>query len=189
MNEAQPLAAELHRAEETLKSTLREACAADVVHADTGELIKVEEMLAIASDAAKRAISIRRKRRHGGTKAAKQQASAADAPSAPDLPVPMEDVPTAPEHRTFSDSDGVMWTVRAVYPLDRTDARHARLLGTFQQGWLSFECETRKRRLSPIPPDWATADDLELQDLCLRAEEAPTRRTDERPSGPDAPLS
>lgn len=175
MNEAQPLAAELHRAEETLKSTLREACAADVVHADTGELIKVEEMLAIASDAAKRAISIRRRRRHGGAKAAKHPAPAADAAAA--------------EHRTFTDSEGVPWDVRAVYPAERADVRHARLLGTFQQGWLSFECETGKRRLSPIPPDWASLDEAALQALCQRAEEATSRRSDDRPAGPDAPLS
>lgn len=175
MNEAQPLAAELDRAEQTLKSTLKEACAADVVHADTGELIKVEEMLAIASDAAKRAISIRRRRRHGKPKATEHRASAAESPA----PV---------EHRTFTDDGGASWDVRAVYPAERADARHARLLGTFQQGWLSFESETRKRRLSPIPSDWASLDEAALQALCQRAEEAATRRGDDRPAGPDAPL-
>lgn len=174
MNEAQPLAAELHRAEETLQSTLKEACAADVIHADTGELIKVEEMLAIASDAAKRAISIRRRRRHA-------------APKVTGRAVPTVDVPAAADHRTFTDSDGVVWEVRAVYPVERADARHARLLGAFQQGWLSFECESRKRRLSPIPANWATLQEVELEALCQRAEEATIRRADDRPVDPNAP--
>src|SRR3954468_16900588 len=40
-----------------LKHALDEACRADISRADTGELIRVEEVLAIANEAAKEAIS------------------------------------------------------------------------------------------------------------------------------------
>lgn len=158
MNREEPLAAELHSAQETLKSTLEEACSTDVERVDTGELIKVEEMLSIASDAAKRAISIRRKRGQPGGA----------------LP---DDHPhhAAGEQRHFTDAHGVEWMVRAVHPADRADARHARLLGTYQQGWLAFECPEGKRRLSPIPPAWEDMDDEGLATLCMQAELA-TRR-------------
>lgn len=165
MNGSEPLLNELHAVEDTLRTTLREACGTDVTHADTGELIKVEEMLAIATDAAKQAISIRRKRK---------QVRRTTPPLPDDLPAEQAD------HRAFTDDAGVEWTVRAVYPLDRTDVRHARLLGTFQQGWLSFECAVSKRRLSPIPDGWVTLDDAGLHALCRQAEEASARRTEDR---------
>ena len=62
MNETGPFAAELREAEEELKTTLERACSTNLSRADTGELIRVDEMLAIASEAAKKAISIRRRR-------------------------------------------------------------------------------------------------------------------------------
>lgn len=161
MNRDEPLAAELHSAQETLKATLEEACSTDVERVDTGELIKVEEMLSIASDAAKRAISIRRKRGQPGSALAEHR---------------LHD--TTGEQRHFIDSDGVEWMVRAVYPAEREDARHARLLGTYQQGWLAFECEQGKRRLSPIPPRWEKLDDQSLGRLCMKAELAAPRRDD-----------
>ena len=173
MTNDEPLAAELRRAEKTLESTLQEACGADVRRADTGELIKVEEMLSIASDAAKRAISIRRKQGQAG--AAPGAGIGAETTEAASTAL------AAADHRRFVDASGVEWLVRAVYPADRDDARHARLLGTFQQGWLAFESDQGKRRLSPIPDDWADGDDASLRALCERAEVAPVRRED-RPS-------
>lgn len=164
MRESEPLLTELREAERTLKDTLQEACGTDVARADTGQLIKVEEMLAIASDAAKQAISIRRKRKLG--------TPPATAPGvAPDAGMPLPS-----EHRSFTDETGTEWTVRAFHPADRVDARHARLLGAYQQGWLSFESEATKRRLSPIPDDWTSVDEATLRVLCSRAEEATTRR-------------
>ncbi|MDQ3997945.1 MAG: hypothetical protein M3303_13120, partial [Gemmatimonadota bacterium] len=59
-----PLTPELRAAELTLEQALASACAAQPASkADTGELIRVEEVLQIASEAAKRAISLRRRRR------------------------------------------------------------------------------------------------------------------------------
>lgn len=160
MNNPEPLDGELREAEEELKSTLEQACATDVVHADTGELIRVEEMLAIATDAAKKAISIRRKRNQP-----KLRRKVASAPAAAQL-----------DHRQFTDDDGITWTVRAVHPARSVGARK-RLLGEFEHGWLAFESSETKRRLSPIPEDWEQLDDAGLRELCERATLASGRRT------------
>lgn len=162
MNKPEPLTAELRDAESTLKSTLREACESDVTRADTGELIRVEEMLAIASDAAKRAISIRRRR-------GQSKAEGGD-------PTDEEQWAPADEHLHFTGDDGNEWMVRAVMPSE-DDPRQARLLGSFQHGWLAFECEAGKRRLSPIPDGWDQLDEAGLRQLWLRAEPAATRRS------------
>lgn len=170
MRADEPLAAELHDAEQTLRESLDQACGTDVQRVDTGELIKVEEMLSIASDAAKRAISIRRRR---GQSAGGHDPVAEPGPTPPDSPA-------IGAHRRFADTDGTEWMVRAVHPADRTDARHSRLLGAFQQGWLAFECDHGKRRLSPIPDDWEQLDDAALRALCAKADAAP-RREDRAP--------
>jgi hypothetical protein len=55
---------DLHAVEETLTEILDEVCDVPAVEKlDTGELIRVEETLAIAANAAREAISLRRKRR------------------------------------------------------------------------------------------------------------------------------
>ena len=57
-----PLNPKLHELQEQLESAREEIC--DIPHVselDTGELIRVEETLAIAAEAAKEAVSIRRK--------------------------------------------------------------------------------------------------------------------------------
>lgn len=168
MTNPEPLAAELRDAESTLKSTLQEACASDVTRADTGELIRVEEMLAIASDAAKRAISIRRRRGQS-------------TPGAGDAGDEMEEV--VADHRHFVAEDGTEWMVRAVLPSE-DDPRQARLLGSFQHGWLAFECERGKRRLSPIPDEWEQLDDAGLRALWTRAEPAVSRSATGERGGP-----
>lgn len=169
MTNPEPLATELREAETTLKTTLQEACASDVTRADTGELIRVEEMLAIASDAAKRAISIRRRRGHGARN--QRRPVAGDEPGVETANHP--DV--IAEHRHFTDDGGTEWMVRAVMPSE-DDPRQARLLGSFQHGWLAFESEDAKRRLSPIPDEWEQLDDVGLRQLWQRAEPAATRR-------------
>jgi hypothetical protein len=166
MNDPEPLASELREAETTLKSTLDAACASDVSRADTGELIRVEEMLAIASDAAKRAISIRRRRGHDDEELE---------PGAHEDPDSGSEASVAGDHRHFTDDEGTEWMVRAVLPSEH-DPRQARLLGSFQHGWLAFECDMGKRRLSPIPDDWERLDDAGLRHLWARAEPAATRR-------------
>jgi hypothetical protein len=170
---------ELREAAETLEQALTEACAAKAAQdADTGELIKVEEMLALAGDAARRAIAIRRK--------ARQQAEAAAALGEPIAPAP--DLAESASHRLFDDKRGVRWDVWAVYPEARS-AQLSALPGSFQSGWLVFESGTEKRRLSPIPSNWQTVPPSELERLCERAETASRRRRPQggRPGEEDAP--
>lgn len=60
----EPVVAELSATEERLTESLNEVCDAPAVEKlDTGELIRVEETLAIASETAKQVVSLRRKRR------------------------------------------------------------------------------------------------------------------------------
>ena len=62
-----PLRPQLERIEEKLQDSLEEVCDAPPVgQVNTGELIKMEESLAIAVEAAKEAVSIRRKLRQDG---------------------------------------------------------------------------------------------------------------------------
>jgi hypothetical protein len=163
-----PLVPELRDAELTLEHALAEACAAQPASkADTGELIKVEEVLQIAGEAAKRAISLRRRR--GAERWAIRDAETAASLGA--------------THRTFTDARGIWWDVFAVYPESR-QTRRSQLQGTFQQGWLCFDSGTEKRRLSPIPEDWRTVSDEALEQLAHRAEVASRRgrpRKDSRP--------
>lgn len=39
-----------------------------------------------------------------------------------------------------------------------------------EAGWLTFQVGDEKRRLSPIPPDWATASEATLQEWWQRAD-------------------
>jgi hypothetical protein len=152
-----PLIPELRDAELTLEHALATACAAKPAsQANTGELIRVEEVLALASAAAKRAISLRRRR--GAERRAMNDAEAAASGGA--------------IYRTFTDARGIEWYAFAVYP----EMTHAPLHGTFEHGWLCFESAAEKRRLSPIPADWLTVSPDTLAKLAEQAERAMGRR-------------
>jgi hypothetical protein len=162
-----PLTPELRAAELTLEQALASACAAQPASkADTGELIRVEEVLQVASEAAKRAISLRRKRRADRSQRAARWAMG-DAEAA---------ALAGTTHRTFVDPRGVWWEVFAVYPEPRGPAA-TQFKGTYVQGWLCFECDGEKRRLSPIPDNWQRLTDAELTQLLERAEVASSRRS------------
>lgn len=106
-------------------------------------------------------------------------------------------------YRTFTDSLGTDWQVWDIVPrlserrsdglTERrllsvvvpfanrrrdsrrlVDQRRAVLRGTYAQGWLCFESDQEKRRLSPIPEDWTTCSDEKLESYI---------RTGERVSG------
>jgi hypothetical protein len=173
---SEPLLPELREAELTLDHALAEACSTKpATAANTGELIKIEEMLQIANEAAKHAISLRRRRRADRTKRAERWAMG-DAEAAASV---------SATHRTFTDAAGVGWDVYAVYPELRA-GNHSPLMGTFQQGWLCFDSGTEKRRLSPIPEDWRTISAADLEKLAQRAEVASkTRRRSRGDRGPD----
>jgi hypothetical protein len=175
-NPSDPLFPELQEAEELLESTLTEACATTPASkAETGELIRVDELLEAASDAAKRAISLRRRRRVDQSKRSDSRGAMGD--------VEAEASPGA-THRVFADARGVRWDVFAVYPEARPSV-HSQLKGSYPQGWLCFDSAGEKRRLSPIPDDWQGLSDELLGQLAERAESASTRRGRSRKANPD----
>lgn len=104
-------------------------------------------------------------------------------------------------YRRFTDSDGRHWRVwdvaplldrrlgfrrihvvkihfpeRRVFPDRRIDMRRSRLyFPPTMTGWLTFESEDSKRRLSPVPAAWAHLSDQALQELCDQAQEIALR--------------
>lgn len=156
------LAAELQQATGILQQALSEACGTEVSSANTGQLLRVEEVLAIAGDAAHKAVTIRRRRKR----------------KAPPAPLLTEELPVT--HRAFVDEAGVSWDAFAVYPSAEKTGR-ARLPEPYQHGWLSFDSGAERRRLSPIPEGWQEAGDDALVRMCERAEPAPRRITPDRP--------
>lgn len=144
---SRPLDARLDEVTAALKASLDEACGADVHRLDTGEAVRIDEVLAIASDAAKEVVSLRRKRRHGkGPRVSGKTTVVSDTGA----------------HRLFIDERGVSWDAFAVLPATEPRAL-ARLPEEYQLGWLCFESATEKRRLGPIPDHWQTASDEELR--------------------------
>jgi len=101
-------------------------------------------------------------------------------------------------HRTFVDSDGATWEVWDVVPgrltLSARDHRagadrrapqsdtpqpaeerrtgldrRASLAPHLRHGWLAFRTADERRRLAPIPHEWARATDEELARYCRAA--------------------
>ena len=159
---------EVERAHKKLEEALEEACDpdTDVSEADTAELIRLEESLAAASEAAKEAISAR-KRQKGEE--------------------PQRDEHFRENHRYFEDAEGRTWHAFAVYPVAGMGSRA--LPEPYQHGWLSFDSGTETRRIAPTPPGWQTLPESELRRLCekadvaLRRTRSPNAPTD-RPSPP-----
>jgi hypothetical protein len=64
--------------------------------------------------------------------------------------------------------------------LDRARAagipNHGFVLPGLEGGWLVFDAESERRRVTPIPADWETATDAELETLCRGATVVTTRR-------------
>ena len=172
-----PLAPDLREAENELEQALAEACAVEPASKiDTGELIRVDELIDSASDAAKRAISLRRRRGADRTKRRegailREAEAAATGHSA---------------HRIFVDPRGVQWDVFAVYPEARLSV-HSQLKGTYPQGWLSFDSGVEKRRFSPVPDDWPSLTDEQLSGICERADVAAPRGARQSRKGSDRP--
>jgi hypothetical protein len=147
---------QLERATTTLKTALETACGADIDDADTGELIKIEEVLAIANEAAKEAVSVRRRLRSDSKR-------------------------THAGRREVEDGRGIRWLVFAVYP--SSPSGRSTLNERFRGGWLSFDCGMETRRLAPIPAGWDALTDEELVALCETAEVAPRRVRPSTPPG------
>lgn len=162
-NNPETLRPALARAQQKLEAALDEACDANVKKADTAELIRIEEALAIAGAAAKEAISVRQRLRQERNREEKVFES----------------------HRRFDDAKGVRWDVFAVNPSSVTAGRS--LPDPYQRGWLSFDSAGELRRLAPIPDGWAKLSDEGLRQLCEKAEIAPRRKSP--PPGQSGPPS
>lgn len=160
--DSEGLRPKLERAQDTLRDALDSACNSNLDDADTGELIKLEEVLAIANEAAKEAVSVRRKM---------SQRTRTDTTR------------SAPTHREFEDAQGVRWIAFAVHPSAQTK-EGAGFRAQFQNGWLAFDCGMETRRLAPIPDGWLEQSDDDLRLLCQQAETS--RRQRRGPSTPNA---
>ena len=157
---AEVLEPQLAEAKKTLETALGEACTADVKNADTGELIRIEETLAMANEAAKEAVSLRLRMRQRGQSKRKGRE-----PRLPDNAIP---------HRVFDDERATRWHVFAVRRASDT-ADRAQLPEAYRAGWLVFESADELRRLAPIPDDWESLPIDALRHLCQEAAAAPRR--------------
>jgi hypothetical protein len=86
-------------------------------------------------------------------------------------------------YREFLDSSGQSWRVWSTVP-----STGSRLRGGFGRGWLTFErtsSDTKSplKRLCPIPEEWETASESQLEQMCRSADEV-VRPLNTRPSSP-----
>ena len=78
-------------------------------------------------------------------------------------------VPRLEERRNAAESDRrvdikvISFADRRRTPRRLANARRTLLRGSYANGWLCFESNSEKRRLSPIPGDWTTCDDATLE--------------------------
>jgi len=77
--------------------------------------------------------------------------------------------------RTITDAAGVEWTVFEVRRDGQTTDQWSYLPEEFEDGWLCFESQFSKRRLTPVPADWESYDYERLVGMLHEA--APVRRT------------
>ena len=166
--QSQGLRADLERAQSTLKETLDKACTTPIEDADTGELIRLEEVLAIANEAAKEAVSVRRRLSAAGAESGAEGGVAADSPAS----------------REVHDERGVRWLVFTVHPSAK--AGRAVIREAYRGGWLSFDSGVETRRVAPIPDGWERMADAELLTLLSRAETA--RRPQRKDAGEETQI-
>src|SRR4051812_22369172 len=71
--------------------------------------------------------------------------------------------------RNFTDSAGTEWTVFEVKRQGEEEDNWAYLPRGFRAGWLCFESDVGKRRLSPVPDGWKALNPPDLEKLLRRA--------------------
>jgi hypothetical protein len=84
--------------------------------------------------------------------------------------------------REFTDSAGVKWRVWSTVPAIPTAVDE-----DLRAGWLTFQCESARKRLSPIPEEWEEATAERLDEMCRRAEVARRTGVTPDPDFPEAP--
>jgi hypothetical protein len=157
----------LERAQSELDSRLAEACENHEADESTGKLIRLEELLTDAAQAAKEAISIRR--RLGADRRQGEQSADATSESAATTPAPAD---AAEGIRDFVDANGKLWHVWEV-PAEQLSARArpGTYAGDFEGGWLAFEAQAdgERRRLPRYPRDWRQLTNERIESLCRDA--------------------
>lgn len=68
-------------------------------------------------------------------------------------------------YREFTDGAGVAWRAWETRPHSAANVRPR-----YADGWLTFECDSERRRLGPIPEAWIEADSRALASWLLQAE-------------------
>ena len=161
----------MDEAKRVLERALDAACRVDLDEVDTGEMIRIEEALVTASQAAKEVVSLRLQRR---ARLGKQGRAAT--PAAP---------PKTASQRIFEDFKGKRWHAFAVYP-EHAATEPVALPEPYRQGWLTFRSADEVRRVVPIPRDWMELSIDELRELCHKAPVSERREPGQppRPSGP-----
>jgi hypothetical protein len=71
--------------------------------------------------------------------------------------------------RNFKDTAGTEWMVFEVRREGNEEDNWAYLPRGFRAGWLCFESDAGKRRLSPVPDGWKSFDSSELERMMRRA--------------------
>ena len=71
--------------------------------------------------------------------------------------------------RNFKDTAGTEWMVFEVSRQGNEEDNWAYLPRGFRAGWLCFESEAGKRRLSPVPDGWKSLDSPDLERMMRRA--------------------
>ena len=71
--------------------------------------------------------------------------------------------------RNFKDTAGTEWMVFEVRRQGNEEDNWAYLPRGFRAGWLCFESDAGKRRLSPVPDGWKSLDSSDLERMMRRA--------------------
>jgi hypothetical protein len=164
----------LARTQESLEQTLAEACDPQVSKEDTGELIRLEELLNDAATSAKEAISLRRR-----LGAERDKDELGGPRPAPEGRAPASDQPVEAEKlRELRDVSGREWRVWEVAREQLERARPGTYAGEFEGGWLCFEAADggERRRLPAYPSNWRSLTRAELETLLAQARPAARRR-------------
>ncbi len=85
-------------------------------------------------------------------------------------------------YREFVDDAGTMWRVWDTHPVAASTLRT--VSPNYAGGWLTFESEIERRRLTPIPAGWEVGSRDLMMHWCARALLA--RAYDREPRPPDA---
>ena len=71
--------------------------------------------------------------------------------------------------KNFKDTAGTEWMVFEVRRQGNEEDNWAYLPRGFRAGWLCFESDAGKRRLSPVPDGWKSLDSSDLERMMRRA--------------------